>query len=60
MTGFINQVYTIEGTQFSTVESLRAISRAKEEAQKSKSAKRVYLNGNPLYLIDRKGNLVSA
>ena len=60
MKGNVNEIYTVEGSQFSTVESLRAISRAKEEAQKSKAPKRVYLNGNPVYLVDRKGNLAAA
>jgi hypothetical protein len=50
----------VQGIGFSTTESLRAIARAKAEALKKKEAKLVYLNGNPVYKIDRKGLLASA
>ena len=55
MKGNVNEIYTVEGSQFTTVESLRAIARAKEEAQKSKSIKRVFLNGNPIVSINKSG-----
>lgn len=60
MSGNTNMIYSVQGIGFQTTESLRAISRAKEEALKSKEAKLVYLNGVPAYKIDRKGNLASA
>lgn len=60
MSGNTNEVYSVQGTQFSTTESLRAINRAKEQAVKVKQATQVLLNGLPVYLIDRKGNLVAA
>lgn len=59
MSGNTNEIYSVQGTQFSTTESLRAITRAKEQALKDKQAKQVLLNGNAIYLIDRKGNLVA-
>lgn len=60
MSGNIHEIYSVQGIGFSTTESLRAISRAKEEALRSKEAKLVYLNGNPVWKIDRKGVLASA
>lgn len=60
MSGNIHEIYTVQNSQFSTTESLRAISRAKEEALRSKEAKFIYLNGMPVYKIDRKGVLASA
>lgn len=60
MTGTVNEIYSVEKSQFTTVESLRAIQRAKEIALATKSKIKVFLNGNPLYLVDRKGNLASA
>lgn len=60
MSGNTNQIYSVQGIGFSTTESLRAIARAKEEALKSKQAKIILLNGNPVYMVDRKGVLASA
>lgn len=60
MSGNINEIYSVQGIGFSTTESLRAIARAKAEALRSKEAKLVYLNGNPVWKIDRKGVLASA
>jgi hypothetical protein len=60
MSGNIHEIYTVQNSQFSTTESLRAISRAKEEALRSKEAKLVYLNGMPVYKVDRKGTLIAA
>ncbi|MDB5288579.1 MAG: hypothetical protein JWR05_3528 [Mucilaginibacter sp.] len=57
MTGTTKEIYTVEGTQFQTVESLRAIQRAKEEAMKAKATKLVYLNSNPVLSIDKKGKM---
>jgi len=60
MSGNISEVYTVEGSDFSTIEILRALTRAKELAAKDKVKKSVYLNGNPFRIVDRKGNLVAA
>lgn len=60
MSGNTHMIYSVQGIGFSTTESLRAITRAKEEALKSREPKLVLLNGNPVYKVDRKGNLAAA
>ncbi|ASU34358.1 hypothetical protein [Mucilaginibacter xinganensis] len=60
MQGTVREIYSVENSQFTTVESLRAIQRAKEIALSTKTKVKVFLNGNPLYLVDRKGNLAAA
>lgn len=57
MHGELNKVYTIEGSENSTIDITRAFKFAKEAALKDKQPKKIYLNSNPVYLIDRKGNL---
>lgn len=56
----IDAVYTVEGCDCETAKCMHAITVAKDEAIKSKYPRRVFKNGNPLYLIDRKGILVAA
>lgn len=57
MSGNLNQIYTIEGSQNQTIDSMRAIVYAKNHAIKTAQKVKVFLNGNPVYLVDSKGHL---
>jgi hypothetical protein len=60
MKGTLNQIYSVQGTDFSTIESIRAIVRAKEIAHKTKQLATVLLNNQPQFLIDGKGKMIAA
>lgn len=53
-------VYTIENDNHIGIDRLEAIQRAKEVAMDVKAKVKIFKNGNPLYMVDRKGNLAAA
>lgn len=54
------QVYSVQGTQFTTIESINAIKRAKDEALKNKAKTLIYCNGNLWGAVDRRCVFIAA
>lgn len=53
-------IYSVEATAYRTSTLLKAIEVAKKKAIEKKLPVKIYLNGNPYALVDKKGILVAA